>query len=89
MQHVIIFDKEGWARCGKCRNKLFRCLDNKHPHGIEIKCHSCKAINICEKQECRTCMNYHTGCCVKFESEHFSHEVEQNFSCNEWEARNI
>lgn len=39
-------DMESWVRCGRCGHKLFRLT---HPNqinpAIEIKCHSCKALN--------------------------------------------
>lgn len=38
----IKIDNE-WAKCGECGHKLFKITGKVN--GIEIKCHSCKAIN--------------------------------------------
>lgn len=49
---ILRIDESGeWVRCGKCGRKLFKieknsCLDNLE---IEIKCHSCKEINVSYK----------------------------------------
>lgn len=86
MQHEIIIDGE-WARCGKCRNKLFKWTGNDRPAHIEIKCHSCKAINVTEKQNCGKCKYYHENACCKFESEKFSQTLEDGDSCDMWERR--
>ena len=38
-----------WVRCGNCGHKLFRLTDPKYKktekETMEIKCHSCKALN--------------------------------------------
>ena len=43
-----------WVRCGRCGNKLFK-VDKGDTlitlTGIEIKCHSCKAVNSFKKNE--------------------------------------
>lgn len=45
-------DEQNWCRCGACSHKLFRITEsNKKMPAIEIKCHSCKAINITERPE--------------------------------------
>ena len=38
-------DEMKWVRCGKCSHRLFRMDSYKHID-IEIKCHSCKSINV-------------------------------------------
>ena len=43
MQTII---ENNWIRCGKCGHKLGRLVDDtKILPKIEIKCHSCKALN--------------------------------------------
>lgn len=48
-------DTEGWCRCGKCGHKLFRLVEEMYPSMeiplIEIKCHSCKAVNVAWKDK--------------------------------------
>lgn len=39
----------GWVVCGRCQHKLGRVIGK--PSGLEIKCHSCKAINIIEEEQ--------------------------------------
>ena len=39
-----------WVVCGKCGHKLGRVVGSQSPNGIEIKCHSCKTINIVNKE---------------------------------------
>ena len=42
-------DENNWIRCGKCSHKLGRIVgdDKISPTPIiEIKCHSCKSINV-------------------------------------------
>lgn len=47
-------DEQNWCRCGACSHKLFRITDNsKQMPDIEIKCHSCKAINIIKENKQR------------------------------------
>ena len=38
------FQNDEWIRCEVCRHKLMKILDVSKAR-IEIKCHSCKAIN--------------------------------------------
>lgn len=87
MQHMIFIDKE-WARCGKCRNKLFKWTGQDKPHNIEIKCHSCKAINVCDKEQCRDCAYYHEGTCFNMDHENFSQPQEPYSTCSGWEYKN-
>ena len=35
-----------WIVCANCNHKLGRKVGEKSPTGIEIKCHSCKTINL-------------------------------------------
>ena len=40
-----------WGLCGKCRHKLFKIIDRGsivilEDAKIEIKCHSCKELNV-------------------------------------------
>lgn len=53
MQVTPRIDETGeWVRCGKCSNKLFKVRKDSKLivyTGIEIKCHSCKAINSFKK----------------------------------------
>jgi len=40
---------DSWCRCGRCGHKLFKILDKKvfgELPFIEVKCHSCKEINV-------------------------------------------
>lgn len=54
MKRLIKIDNNKWARCGECNHKLFKLKDDLSftelqvlkNLGIEIKCHSCKNINI-------------------------------------------
>lgn len=55
-QYQSMITAEGWVICAKCGRKLARVIDYKSsitPNStlgsraiIEIKCHSCKALNI-------------------------------------------
>lgn len=42
-------DKEKWVRCGQCGHKLGKALgvwsEIQAMPALEVKCHSCKAIN--------------------------------------------
>lgn len=46
---IAKIERDKWCRCGKCGHKLFKVLDDKI-YGdvpfIEVKCHSCKEINV-------------------------------------------
>ena len=41
--------KDKWIRCANCGHKLGRVLKNTNRNDcqVEIKCHSCKTLNIC------------------------------------------
>jgi len=60
MKEKIRVDNEDWARCGRCGHKLFKIKAESNEREtqiatsilkIEIKCHSCKSINILEGGE--------------------------------------
>ena len=38
-------DECNWLRCGNCSHKLGAIIKYENGTTIEIKCHSCKAIN--------------------------------------------
>lgn len=40
--------KDGWVCCAKCGHKLGRITGKTLPTGIEIKCSSCKELNLLE-----------------------------------------
>jgi phage FluMu protein Com len=42
-----------WVVCENCGHKLGRAIGDKKPTGIEIKCHSCKAINLVNRPKKR------------------------------------
>lgn len=44
-----IIDKDNWIRCVWCGHKLGRIIRHSKEKNclVEIKCHSCKTINIC------------------------------------------
>lgn len=57
MRRAIRIDENNWARCGNCGHKLFRIGINQEEQDakismkvlkVEIKCHSCKIINVLE-----------------------------------------
>ena len=83
----VLFVTEGWARCGQCRNKLFRWTGNGKPHGIEIKCHSCRTINVCDKPQCGGCKFMVDGGCANQESVLFAQAVRECDGCREFIAK--
>lgn len=42
-----------WIVCANCGHKLGRKVGEKSPTGIEIKCHSCKVVNLVNKPKKR------------------------------------
>ena len=50
MQEIknAVLDGE-WIVCENCGHKLGRKVGEKSPTGIEIKCHSCKTVNLVNK----------------------------------------
>ena len=72
--------KDGWVVCSNCGHKLGRVVGKK-PTGIEIKCHSCKQLNVVSsikdrvkiytRPHCIHCKNYkwvNDICLVKLRS---------------------
>ncbi len=45
----VLVSTDRWIRCGRCGHKLGKVLKNTNKNDclVEIKCHSCKAINSC------------------------------------------
>ena len=41
--------KDNWVVCHKCGHKLARVVGDRPPKGLEIKCSSCKEINLVDK----------------------------------------
>lgn len=39
-------NKDNWVLCGNCRHKLCRLLGEMPTEALEIKCPSCKKLNI-------------------------------------------
>ena len=64
--------KDGWVVCGQCGHKLGRITGKTLPTGIEIKCSSCKQLNVLKSTQkykvphCEHCKHYHgfTGSCL-------------------------
>ena len=73
------------ARCGKCRRILFKISGKSKVNGIEIKCHSCKEINVTEFHFCETCKHYSGDLCVCEHSECLMMERNKKDSCKCWE----
>lgn len=48
--------KDGWVVCSNCGHKLGRVVGSQSPKGLEIKCHSCKEINLVDK--CKQCKRF-------------------------------
>ena len=48
-ENKAIVDKNNWIRCVNCGHKLGKVVKYEEKKGclVEIKCHSCKTINIC------------------------------------------
>ena len=42
-----------WVVCANCGHKLGKAVGDKPPTGIEIKCHSCKTINLVDRPKKR------------------------------------
>lgn len=49
MQYKALITKDGWILCAKCGHKLAKEVANsidKSNCEIELKCNSCKALNV-------------------------------------------
>ena len=76
MQETVRAEVKGeWIVCGRCGHKLGRITGKTLPTGIEIKCSSCKMLNLVKNSNykkrytvphCEHCKNYHsfTGNCI-------------------------
>ena len=54
VEYLRIDESGEWVRCGKCGRKMFKIRKNDKSicsTGIEIKCHSCKALNKFKESE--------------------------------------
>ena len=40
---------DSWVVCYKCGHKLGKMVGDELPTGIEIKCHSCKTLNLVDR----------------------------------------
>lgn len=45
----VVVGRDRWVRCVHCGHKLGRVTQNTNRNDccVEIKCHSCKTINLC------------------------------------------
>lgn len=84
----IWYDENGDARCGKCMRLLYKCKGGERPAGVEIKCHSCKEVNVSEYRFCRRCKWYQDGACMNAESIYATHTREETDTCEKWEKSN-
>lgn len=80
----IWYDEKGFARCGKCNRLLYKCVSGERPAGVEIKCHSCKELNVSEPHHCSGCRWYQHGVCMNEYSEHSTEICEKNDYCEGW-----
>ncbi len=54
MEEIKKAMREGeWVVCYNCGHKLGKIVGAELPTGIEIKCHSCKHINLVDKPQKR------------------------------------
>lgn len=83
----IWYDERGFARCGKCNRLLYKCLAGERPAGVEIKCHSCKELNVSEIRQCSGCRWYQGGACMNSNSEYVTSIRDKNDNCIEWEKK--
>ena len=81
----IWYDEKGFARCGKCNRLLYKCLSGERPAGVEIKCHSCKELNVSEIRQCRACRWYQDGACMNAESSYVANAMCVTDGCDNWE----
>lgn len=45
MDNTITKNEKNWVRCESCKHKLFYLININGNFNMEIKCHSCKALN--------------------------------------------
>jgi len=87
----IRFDENGNARCGYCHRMLFVCAPHSFVSGIEIKCHSCKMINVTERKACGACKwRKNIGGCIVCACEHsekLGTEITNNDQCGAFETK--
>ena len=62
-----------WIVCAECGHKLGRVVGSQLPKGIEIKCHSCKAINLVNKPKKRPVKRQKKE--VQYKQPHYKHCV--------------
>ena len=43
---IKALNKDNWVLCGNCKHKICRLLGKMPTEALEIKCHSCKELNI-------------------------------------------
>lgn len=77
--------KDGWVVCSKCGHKLGRVVGKTTPTGLEIKCHSCKEINLVDK--CKKWKEPKPKKVVQYKVPHYIHCVEYKESTNTCMAR--
>lgn len=77
--------KDGWVICSKCGHKLGRVVGSQSPKGLEIKCTSCKEINLVDK--CRKWKEPKTKKVVQYKVPHYTHCVEYKESTGTCMAR--
>lgn len=69
-----------WIVCANCGHKLGRKVGEKSPTEIEIKCHSCKAINLVNKP--KKVPKKKEKKVVQYTQPHYIHCVEYKESTN-------
>ena len=77
--------KDGWVVCSKCGHKLGRAVGDTPPSGIEIKCHSCKEINLIDK--CKKWKEPKPKKVVQYKIPHYIHCAEYKESTDTCIAR--
>ena len=82
----IWYDENGDARCGKCKRLLYKCRGIDPPAGVEIKCHSCKSMNVSEYRFCEKCKWYINEACCNEHSKYLASERRGKDGCEQWEV---
>ncbi len=83
----IWYDENGNARCGKCMRLLYKCKGGEKSTGIEIKCHSCKELNVSEFRYCYNCKWSENAICMNSNSDYFLQECEKYGYCDCWTSK--